>query len=481
MGFRSNQPTTGRDFFFSPSGNDELSGTSDENPVSTPLKAIEFVNALSLVPSGTDPASINASVTGTYSDALILPDSTSINCAFASILTTDQINITSGRGHSSIWGSLLNFSSNCTIYKIAGKDRVRAEINAMVVGIESPPATNCVGFDVSGSCDDIFIRLVEAELRGDGAVLIDHTATSPTPIDYNIEVSEFFNTNQTLMDFNPPNATDQASINISVAQEDLGSTTTGSMLFNVLSGRLIVKAEVLQADDLCVVASGASLSLDCQIAFGDVLIKDGGDAILKSIGLLVGDITVEAGATLECIINRHVGTITNNGTINGTINGQRFGNWTPQAVLTASSLVSQEPVGTDNPLQINYGAAQGTVSDPVMLAADGTITINESGFYDINATYSVGRQGAAGGTADIFIRGLLDAAQVGNPISAIIDTPNVVIPIQLELIGFLEAGAVLTGEIVRDSAGMDDGGIFSISSSIGWGTSPSAAIRIFKT
>ena len=84
--------------------------------------------------------------------------------------------------------------------------------------------------------------------------------------------------------------------------------------------------------------------------------------------------------------------------------GSGSGNWTTAALnpnnLIVERLVdgvslatSQEPVGTDAPLQLEFGAAVGTVSDPVMLAADGTLTINSTGTYRIKVSTAAGRTG----------------------------------------------------------------------------------------
>ena len=508
MGFRSNQPTTGRDFYFSPSGDNGLSGTSDENPVADPIQAIVNVNALFPVPGSSNPASINASVSGTYSDGVIVPEFVTCNAASASILTTDAINVQTMGRHSVEWGSLLNFSNNGICVEIAGRTRVAAEVNAC-----APIGEDGIGFSVSGLCDEIFIQLRLGDIEGVRGIMFDHTANSPTPIQYNVENIEFSADDQTAIRYNDPVATTATVFNISDIQtRNGGSAASGSLAIHIIDGVAVVDSDVLNAETIAKVESGGILTLSAQTLFGNTLIETGGSALYPSIGLNVGDLETQGTGTLQtkiltiignvtnaggmsiesnsvqgdivnngtmfAIIDSHVGTLTNNGTINGIINGQTYGNWTPETVLIASSTVNQEPSGTDNPLQISYGAAQGTVSDPVMLAADGTITINESGYYDINATYNIGRQGSSGGTADIFIRGLLDAVQTGNPVSAVVDTSNIVIPSQLEIQGFIEAGAVLTAEIIRDSAGMDDGGIFSIASSAGWGDSSSASIRI---
>lgn len=507
---RSNQPTTGRDFFFSTSGNNILSGTSDENPVADPSQAITNASALIPPPGTSDPASINASVSGTYSVGVVVPQFVTCLSASASILTTDAINVQAMGRHTVEWGSLLNFTNDGICFKIDGATRVAAEVNACV-----PLGDDGVGFSVSGLCDEVFIRLRLGDIEGERAIMFDHTANSPTPIQYSVENIEFSADDQTAIRYNDPVATTATVFNISDIQtRDGGSVAPGSIAAHIIAGVAVIDSDVLNAETIAKVEDGGTLTLSAQTLFGDTLIETGGTALYPSVALCVGDLETQGTGTLQtkiltiignvtnaggmsiesnsvqgdivnngtlfAIIDSHTGTLTNNGTINGIINGELYGNWAPKTVLIASSNVAQEPSGLDTPLQINYGSAQGTVSDPVMLAANGDITINESGYYDINAIYSMGRQGASGGTADLFIRGLLNAVQSGNPISAIIDNTNTVIPTQLEIQGFLEAGDVLVAELVRDSTGMDDGGLFSITSSIGWGDSPSAAVRILK-
>lgn len=325
MTFKTNITPTGRDFFFNPAGNNVFDGLGLETAVEDPNQAIDLVNALSPPVGLADRASINASVTGVYTSAVVLPDFTTVNCEAASIITSDLINITSGSSQESRWGSLLNFSGDCTLYKIDGQDRVRAIVSSMAFGTFG--TGDCVGFDVSGTCTDIFIQLTNGALQGADNTLIKHTATTNTPVDYNIDTAVFRNIDQTLIEYNPPAEADQASLNITSAQPEAAFTTTGSMLFKVMSGRLIVKAEVLQAETICVVEDGARFSLDSQIVFGDILIEDGGVAVMKSIGILIGDITVDAGGVLGINVISHVGSVTNNGTINGIINGVRYGNW----------------------------------------------------------------------------------------------------------------------------------------------------------
>ena len=153
----------------------------------------------------------------------------------------------------------------------------------------------------------------------------------------------------------------------------------------------------------------------------------------------------------------------------------------PEAVLIAFDDTIQEPTTTDDPLQVTFGPASGTSSDAVQLAADGTITFNETGFYAFLTTLKFGRQGGAGGVSNMFLRALINDIQIGRPVATELDNSNVIIPLQFEFGLFLSAGTTVKVEIVRDSSGMDDGGIFPATSSIGWGISPSARMRVYKT
>lgn len=367
MGFRSNQPTTGRDFYFSTSGNNLLIGTSDENPLADPVQAITNVNALIPVPGSSDPASINATVTGTYTVNLILPDSTSINCNFASLInfTPGVAMLTGGTQQESAWGALLNFGDAATTYKIDSKTRHTADINAMVVGSQIPAANNSTGFEVTGVCDDVFVKWIEGELRGEDCVMINHTATSPTPIQYKNTVTEFFDINQTFMIYDPAAPTSQTLVCVGAVQMGEGATTTGSKIFDVISGTLVVDAEVLDAEMVVQVASGAIATMDVQ-AIGGESLADGGIIVYPSTSIItgnlntlnggsiqasaknifgnattagtggmalvgissfIGDITIGAGTTMFAIIDSHVGSLTVNGTLNGIINGVFYGNW----------------------------------------------------------------------------------------------------------------------------------------------------------
>ena len=82
-------------------------------------------------------------------------------------------------------------------------------------------------------------------------------------------------------------------------------------------------------------------------------------------------------------------------------------------VLRAASTATQAPSAVDTALQVSFGVAQGSASDPVMLNAAGLVTFNTAGNYAIRIKLQNGRTGATG-TSILLSRILLNGAQVGS-------------------------------------------------------------------
>jgi len=154
------------------------------------------------------------------------------------------------------------------------------------------------------------------------------------------------------------------------------------------------------------------------------------------------------------------------------------GNLQYERVLTAfSTATSQEPTGTDTPLQVEFGNAQGTVSDPVMIDNLGNVTFNEAGSYIIRVVLQYGRTGSAS-QADLHARGLINGVQNGNSVSASVDTAGVLIASAFTSNANVPTGAIFTYEIIRDSSGANAGGLFSSTPTVGWNISPTASLVV---
>ena len=152
-----------------------------------------------------------------------------------------------------------------------------------------------------------------------------------------------------------------------------------------------------------------------------------------------------------------------------------------QILRAVSTAADQQPSALDTALQVEFGAAQLGPTDPVQLAADGTLTINEAGSYFVLAVFQFGRTGSAQ-VSHLYGRVLVNGSQVLNSVHARIEDGDVLIPLQLDIrFVSIPAGAAVTFEIIRDSAGNNSGGLFQADPTpTGWEVAPSASITVYK-
>ncbi len=144
-----------------------------------------------------------------------------------------------------------------------------------------------------------------------------------------------------------------------------------------------------------------------------------------------------------------------------------------EIVFASESTAAQAPTAEDDPLQVEFGPAQGTGGDPMQLAVDGTITINEPSHYWILLELNTD-----GSTGTLLGRLLVNDVQVGAPYS--IMTPTDVghtTTIILPMLPYAISDTIKF-EIVRDTDGQNQGGLASFTSSTGWGTIPSSRIIV---
>jgi len=149
-------------------------------------------------------------------------------------------------------------------------------------------------------------------------------------------------------------------------------------------------------------------------------------------------------------------------------------------VLAAVDTTNQEPSGLDSVLQVKFGAAQKTATDPVMLDALGNITFNQGGLYLFNGYGNFERQGSSGGVAVTLFRTLLNGVQTGPTKGVELSGTGIMFPYELTLPIQVSAGDVLTWEILRDSSGVDAGGLYIHTNSGPWSNVPSADVNIYK-
>jgi hypothetical protein len=187
---------------------------------------------------------------------------------------------------------------------------------------------------------------------------------------------------------------------------------------------------------------------------GDIINIQGGSFIVDKL------YDIDDGSTLNVFATEAVGDVVSEplAIINATLAGVS-GNVT---VINVSSFVNQDPVGTDNPLQVTYGAGEGTASDPVMVDAAGLITFNQKGRYKLIFGGHFGRSTGVG-EAHLLGRFLVNGTQGTNTMYAILDDQKIALPFETTSELEAVAGMEIVVQIIRDSAGVDNGGLTSYS------------------
>jgi hypothetical protein len=150
-----------------------------------------------------------------------------------------------------------------------------------------------------------------------------------------------------------------------------------------------------------------------------------------------------------------------------------------EVVLAGSSLAaSQEPLVTNSPITVEFGAASGGINDPVQIDSLGNITFNEAGNYILRIAVHFGRSGSSG-TSELRLRSVINGSQIGETVGESITSSSEVKYISVSLQSSQEIGDVLHFELMRDSSGNNSGGLFQLSvNPLDWSAAPSARILI---
>ena len=151
---------------------------------------------------------------------------------------------------------------------------------------------------------------------------------------------------------------------------------------------------------------------------------------------------------------------------------------TKETVLNAESYIDQNPTAVDTPLQLTFGAAQSNAE--VSVDASGAITFHKGGHYSFQLGLQPGRSTGTG-EAILFVGWLINGSPVGNTVSFTMKDIDFSFPFRSSFEYDIPAGAVVTSELIRDSAGVDDGGVRALSPTLaGRPSTYSAAVTISK-
>lgn len=164
-----------------------------------------------------------------------------------------------------------------------------------------------------------------------------------------------------------------------------------------------------------------------------------------------------------------VGEVINNIT-NPTVNA------VSAVAIDSESYVDQNPSATNTPLQVSFGGASATTY--ASLAADGLITILQTGYYEFRVRLNVGRSTSTG-VSNTLARLLVNGSQVGPTQSLKLNGVQFNIPLEFTFALTLPATTQITFQILRDSSGANDGGIFAFDPTpAGWNNAASADLLI---
>ena len=145
-----------------------------------------------------------------------------------------------------------------------------------------------------------------------------------------------------------------------------------------------------------------------------------------------------------------------------------------QIIASSSTAAAQTPTALDTPLQVEFGS--GVVTADATLAADGTLTFNTSGDYYLTIFLRFGRT-AGPGTSIVFNRFLVNGVQGLNSNAIKLPDQDSVIPFSAALIVNADPGTTFQMQIMRDSAGINNGGLYRILPTVlSWNLVPSATI-----
>lgn len=149
-----------------------------------------------------------------------------------------------------------------------------------------------------------------------------------------------------------------------------------------------------------------------------------------------------------------------------------------QVLTGASSAVSQAPVDLDTALQVEFGG--GVAATDATLNAAGTVTFNTPGDYYVTIFLRFGRTAGAG-TSILLNRFLINDVQGLNSNAVKLPDQDSVIPFSASLVISATAGMTFKLQILRDSGGINNGGLFRIvPTTVAWNIAPSATIVVSK-
>ena len=146
--------------------------------------------------------------------------------------------------------------------------------------------------------------------------------------------------------------------------------------------------------------------------------------------------------------------------------------------ITNSNSSAINPSAVDVPVTAGFDAS--VSNSDVAINLSGLITISTAGLYFLTFNCNIGRSNSTG-TAIVAARLLVNGSQFGFTQSSSLVTNTSSRPAQFNILRAFNAGDTLQVQVMRDSAGTNDGGLIPQPITVAsWGDSPSYFVRISK-
>jgi len=150
--------------------------------------------------------------------------------------------------------------------------------------------------------------------------------------------------------------------------------------------------------------------------------------------------------------------------------------------LATESTISQTLDTVDTELQISLGPVDNSPGGAISVAADGSVTINESGLYSITGFIFAARTTSTG-VSTLGLCSRANGVQFGPTFPIVLDSSNADNIISVGGAGavYIPAGTVLTYHLRLFEDGGGDNGIFpNAYATAGWLDTPSARLIVYK-
>lgn len=288
MGRLNNFDNNPNGTYFAAGGNEDNDGLSQEKPKLLPQSAITVLGG---------GGQVTASQGGDFTTTVVLNDGMVFDAPGGNFVINAPVSITMASLCLANTLGVFNDEDDGICWLIDNESRV-----GIRTLFTNPTGNDGVGFKITGACESVFITTDQMRMDGLRTVGFDVDASSPDPINITSDSLIIEEDDQTVVRFNPPDST---ILIVNASAITMGPGASGSTAYDIQGGICIIRLQgELNVDTAIHVRTGAIAILNCEDVNGDII--------------------VDSGALLLVDIQRHTGTITNNGTLEGEIGSTTF-------------------------------------------------------------------------------------------------------------------------------------------------------------